>query len=101
MLTRILAVIAAILLVGAFALATLGPPEMSLGGAMLSFDHTLLARLQHAIHRYLSDAVWDNLAVPLLIRPVWLLPAALGLVFAGAATTAGSGRASPTRRRRS
>ena len=39
---RILAVLAAMFLVGAVALATLGPPEVPLGQALFMIDHDLM-----------------------------------------------------------
>lgn len=39
---RILAVLSAILLVGAIALAMLGPPEVPLGQAIFMVDHDLM-----------------------------------------------------------
>lgn len=97
---RILAVMAAVFLVGAFALATLGPPDMPLGNALFVIDHGLLRTAQQAVQNHLGVWTWGHLVVPLLIRPVWLVPAALGLVCAGGALTLASG-APHSRRRRS
>jgi hypothetical protein len=84
-LQRILAVIAAILLVGSVALATLGPPGVPLGHLLLMLDHDLTEALRSGIERHLASWIWDDLAVPMLVRPAWLVPAALGLICAGAA----------------
>lgn len=84
-LQRILAVVSAILLVGSVALATLGPPSVPLGQLLLMIDHGLTDMLRSGIEQHLASWIWSDIAVPLLLRPAWLVPAALGLVFAGAA----------------
>ncbi len=80
---RILAVLAAILLVGAVALAMLGPPAVPLGHALFMLDHDLMEGMHAFIGHHLHAWLWDNLVVPLLVRPAWLVPAALGLICAG------------------
>jgi hypothetical protein len=84
-LQRILAVIAAIFLVGSVALATLGPPGVPLGQLLLMLDHDLAAAMQDGIEQHLAAWMWSDLVVPLLARPAWLVPAALGLICAGVA----------------
>ena len=98
--TRILAVLAAILLVGAFTLATLLPPDLPLAAALTMLERGLPEQMQAWTLAQLPDWVWLHLAVPLMTRPVWLMTAALGVVAAGdAATLASSGTASRSRRR--
>ena len=65
---RILAVLAAMLLVGAVALAMLGPPGVPLGQVLFMVDHDLM----NAAHTFIGT----HLAA-------WLVPAALGLVAGG------------------
>jgi hypothetical protein len=102
MLTKILAIIAAILLVGSVALGTLGPPDMTLGDGLIVLDRLRLAAVEGFVRSHLSGWVWDKPMMALLIRPIWMVPAAIGLIFAGAAmTAASSGKASTSRRRRS
>jgi hypothetical protein len=84
-LQRILAVISAVLLVGAVALATLGPPSVPLGQVLLMLDHDLTDALRSGIEQHLSAWMWSDVVVPVLVRPAWLVPAALGLICAGAA----------------
>jgi len=84
-LQRILAVVSAILLVGSVALATLGPPSVPLGGLLLMIDHDMTEALRSGIEQYLASWIWSDLVMPLLVRPAWLVPAALGLICAGAA----------------
>ena len=80
---RILAVLAALLLVGAVALAMLGPPSVPLGQALFMLNHDLMDVLHSGVERHLSAWLWENIAMPLLLRPAWLVPAALGLICAG------------------
>jgi hypothetical protein len=80
---RILAVLAALLLVGAVALAMLGPPSVPLGQVMFMLDRDAMDALHSGIERHVSAWLWDYVARPLLLRPAWLLPAALGLICAG------------------
>jgi hypothetical protein len=98
---RILAVLAATLLVGTVALAMLAPPDMPLGQALLAIDHQMLATLQPGTERVFAHWVWTELALPVLIRPAWLVPAALGLICAGLSLTLPTGsRAERPRQRR-
>ena len=80
---RILAVLAAMLLVGAVALAMLGPPSVPLGQALFMLDHDLMNAMHSSIERHLAAWLWDYVAVPLMLRPAWLVPAALGMVCGG------------------
>lgn len=98
---RAFSLLAALLLVGAFALAVLGPQDLTLGQGLLLLDHTLLARARSSIVGTLSQGWWDRVAVPLLVRPAWLVPAAIGVICGGVALTLGGGSAPRTRRRRS
>jgi hypothetical protein len=100
MLARILAVLSALLLVAAFALAVLLPPELWLGQAISMVDHDWLVNLQDAV-RGVSEWSWQWLVLPLLMRPAWLLPAGTGLICAGAAVTLSSRRGPLRTRRRS
>ena len=93
---RAFSLIAAGLLVGAFALALLGPQDMTLGEALHGFDATLVPRFQALC----GPLLW-RIAAPLVARPAWLPVAALGLVSAGIAGSLGTSRPSQTRRRRS
>ncbi len=80
---RILAVLAAALLVSAVALATLSPPDMPLGQFLLLADHDAVSRVQFFVERVSSHWLWTWGFVPLLVRPTWLVPAMLGIVCAG------------------
>jgi len=80
---RILAVLAALLLIGAFALATLGPPGVPLGHVLFLMAPPVMNWLAAHVPAWF----WANLAMPLMLRPAWLLPASLGVIAAGASMT--------------
>jgi len=99
---RILSVLAATLLVGAFTLATVLAPDMPLGTALGMLDPATVSGMQALANQYFPAWAWQHIAVPLLQRPVWLVPAAFGLIMVGAAATlASSIGPSRSRRRRS
>ena len=49
-----------------------------LGEVLFRLDPALLNTAQAGIQRHLSPALWDDLALPLLEQPAWLVPASLG-----------------------
>ena len=84
---RILAVLSAILLVGAVALAMFGVRAMSLEIALGQLDSGLVEGMRSWISRNLGAWTWARLIYPFLIRPAWLLPAFLGLICSGLAVS--------------
>jgi hypothetical protein len=80
---RILAVLSAVLLVGAVALAMLGPPAVPLGQLLFMVDHDLMDAAHSFVGTHLAMWLWDYLIAPLMVRPAWLLPAAIGLICGG------------------
>jgi hypothetical protein len=99
MLMRILAICGAALLIAALAIATLASPDLSLGQAAFELDAPLLNATQAGVQRHLAPWVWSDAVVPLLLRPAWLIPAALGIILCGVAVTLASRRKVPTARR--
>lgn len=99
MIGRLLAVLAAALLVCAVALAMLGPRGMTLGDALNRLDPATVAGIRSGLSR--QAWLWDGIVNPLLVRPAWLLPAALGIVAAGVALTLTWSRVPSHKRRRS
>ncbi len=97
---RILAVLSAVLLVGAVAVALLGPPAMPLGQALLAIDHRALDALQSGVVHIFAPWLWTNVVLPVLVRPAWLPPTALGLICAGLALSLPHGRRAERRRQR-
>jgi hypothetical protein len=98
---RILAILSAALLVGAVAVALLGPPGMPLGQALLAVDHRVLDTLQSDVERFLTPWLWTEVILPVLVRPAWLPPTALGLICAGLSLSLPNGsRAERPRQRR-
>jgi hypothetical protein len=83
---RVMAVLAAAFLVGAFALVTIASPDTPLGAAL----YMLHPRSLYAMQTHISAWLWSGAAMPLLVRPAWLLPACLGIVCAGLSLTTGS-----------
>ncbi len=84
---RIFAVLAAALLVGAVAVAMLGPPDVPLGQMVFMIDHDLMNAMRSGIEKHLASWIWGYLIGPLMVRPAWMVPAALGLICAGMSVT--------------
>lgn len=95
--SRIFATLAALFLVAAVAIAALTPLGMTLGQGLMLMDGTWLSWIQK------QSPPWSYawLELPFLLRPLWLIPAGIGLICAGAAASLNFGRASPSRRKRS
>jgi len=97
MLARTFTILAALLLVGAIAAAALAPTGTTLArglGMMIGFIEPW-----QRVHS--PGWLQDWVEMPMLSRPLWLLPAALGVICAGVAASATLGAASPSHRRRS
>lgn len=99
-LSRILSVLAAIFLVTAFAVASIWPPDTLLKTLIAMADPNFLPAFQRFISNNLPPWAWTDVAWPLLQRPAWLLPTALGLVFFGGAISLSGPKGSRTRPRR-
>ncbi len=95
--SRVLAALAALFLVLAVAIASLTPLGMTLGQGLMLLDGGWLAWLQ----KHSASWAWTGIELPFLLRPLWLIPAAVGLICAGAAATLNFGKPSPSRRKRS
>ena len=80
---RVLAVLSAALLVGAVALAMLGPPQVPLGQLVFMLDHDLMEAVHQFVGSHLASWLWDYMLVPVLVRPAWLVPGAIGLIRGG------------------
>jgi hypothetical protein len=98
---RILAVVAAMLLVGAVALAMLGPPEVPLGQALFMVDHDLMDAMHSFIGTHMAAWIWDYVLMPVLVRPAWLVPAGLGLICGGMSLTLSTRKSTHRSHRRS
>lgn len=98
-LVRILSVLAAAFLVAAFAVASIWPPDMLLKTLLSMADVTIVPELQKTIEGGISPWIWTNLVWPLLQRPAWLLPTAIGLIFFGGAISFSGSRGSTRPRR--
>lgn len=80
---RILAIVAAVFLVAAVGIATFGAESISLGQALYLLDHDVLDKLPAWFGRTFGDWMWTSMVRPLLLRPAWLVPAALGMIAGG------------------
>ncbi len=100
MLAKIFAVLSATLLVGAVAVGTLGPQDISLGEALSAIDHFRYEAVESFVRSHLSAWLWEHPVTSLLVRPPWLLPAALGVLLGGAAMTMANSQKAPNSRRR-
>lgn len=101
LLPRIFAVLAAALLVGSVALASLLPSDISLYGALHMMHPVSPDHLQQLVMGRFGRFVWNAVALPLLNRPVWLIPASLGLICVGGALSTLNPTAPRTKQRRS
>ena len=77
----LLRLIGGLLLAAGLALGVLAGCTAPLGEALFRYDPALLNTVQAGIQRYLSPALWDEVALPLLERPSWVVPAALGVLL--------------------
>jgi hypothetical protein len=89
---RVLAVLAAVCLVAAFALANLMPITLPLSALLSMIDQPMLLALQDGVRDHVSEWVWQAMFLPVLMRPCWLLPLVLGVVLGGASLTVASRR---------
>jgi len=96
---RVVTVIAATFLVAAFSLALLLPAATTLGELVAMADGRALVVVQGFARAHLPDWAWGRLFVPLLARPGWLSPMALGVVAIGVAVSLRSHQSAPRRRR--
>ncbi len=97
---KTLAVLAAMLLVGAVAIGTLGPEDMTLGEGLAALDQFRLAAAERFVRAHMSAWLWEHPLKAVLARPLWLLPAAFGLILAGGSATAATTERAPNSRRR-
>ena len=97
MAARIFAVLAAAFLVVAIGFASVTPFGLTLGQGLLMLDASTLQWAQS----HSGGWLWDWIETPVLLRPLWLLPASAGVVCAGLALSFNFGKASQSRRRRS
>lgn len=79
----------------------LGPPEVPLGQMVFMIDHDLMKAMQSGIEKHLAAWIWRYLIGPLMVRPAWLVPAALGLICAGVAATFSNRKSAHRSHRRS
>ena len=101
LLPRAFAVLAAIFLVGSVALATLLPADILLSQVLDAMQAVRPDHLQRLVIGTFGRFAWTSIAVPLLMRPVWMVPVCLGLICIGGAVTTLGPTAPRTKQRRS
>ena len=87
MLFRTFAIFAAALLVAAFGLAMLTPDGMTLDEGLAAMGPHAIGSFRHGVQHVLGAGAWTHLCMPLLVRPVWLIPLCLGMICAGVAAS--------------
>jgi hypothetical protein len=100
-LPRIFAVLAATLLVGSVALAALMPTDTTLVQALHAMDPAAPEHVQRVVTGLLGRGLWEGAIVPVMVRPVWLIPVCLGLICVGGAVSSLSHASPRTKQRRS
>jgi len=76
--------ICTLLLGFAAVLSMTAPAGIDLGQALLMVEPSILMWIQ----QHVPAGVWAGMVAPVLVRPVWLLPAMLGLVAGAVAWSA-------------
>ncbi len=72
----------AVLLLGVgLALGFLFGWDAPAGEALFRYDPALLNTAQAGIQRHVSPVLWDGAVLPLLERPSWVVPVALGFLL--------------------
>lgn len=98
---RILAVVAAVLLVLSVAIATFSTESVSLGQALYSWDQDALDGASNWAIKHLGAWSWTMVMEPLLVRPAWLLPASMGIICVGISASLSSKKTTRRSHRRS
>jgi len=97
MVVRVFAVLAAMFLVVAAGLALLTSPDLRLADGVWQLDHRALDWMQSRSASWL----WAYVELPILMRPVWLIPVGIGMICAGIAGSSNMTKSTNTGRRRS
>jgi hypothetical protein len=84
---RAFAILAAALLVCAFGLVMLTPDGMTLDEGVAALGPRAISDFRHTVQHILGPGAWSRLCMPLLVRPVWLIPLCLGMICAGVAAS--------------
>ena len=82
---RGLGVLAALCFVAAASLAIIYPPLTTLRRLLFQLNPDLPQQVQEVVRDIFGDEAWRLAALPLLMRPAWLLPLSASVVLAGLA----------------
>lgn len=99
MMARGLAVLAACLLVLTAVLASAEPYDMPMVQVLALINPAWPGQVQDTLLGMAGRAVWVDIALPILARPIWMIPAALALICAGFAFSLTPPSSKPTHRR--
>lgn len=97
---RLLAVLAAVFLVGSIAIGSLTDPGWPLGQLLFAISPRFLDAVNVGVRNAIPSWAWDWVVHPVLVRPAWLLPACVGIVCVGLYVTLASRQSEPRPRRR-
>jgi hypothetical protein len=97
---RLVAVFAAVFLVGSIAIGSLTDPGWPLGQLLFAINPRLLASVDVGMRGAVPPWAWDWIVHPILIRPAWLIPACIGIICVGLYVTLASRQGQPRSRRR-
>jgi len=89
---KLFAAVGALCLVASFAVASLMNPFATLAELLATLDHRAVLAWNRAEHSAMATWLWMHVAMPLMVRPAWLVPTGLGLVCVGVATSFAWGR---------
>ena len=92
LLVKTSAALGAFFLVLSFALAALMSPFQTLAELLLIWKPEALAWFNRPVSAGAGAWFWNNVAVPVLLRPDWMLPTMIGLIFVGVAAQMTWGR---------
>ena len=98
-LVRALAVAAAVFFVLSVLFATAEPYDMPMLQVLALIDPDWPRAFQDTVLGWFGHGFWLDAAQPLVVRPIWLLPACLTLLCAGGAFTLTPSSSPPTHRR--
>jgi hypothetical protein len=84
---RIFAILAAMFLVAAVALGSILPADEPMSQVLADISSGSLLDLQSFEIAHFGAWAWRDITVPLLVRPVWMLPLGFGVICLGVMTS--------------
>lgn len=84
---KVMAALGATCLVGGFAIASLLQPFFTLAQLVMMVDQQVLPSLERVEPSNSAQWIWAHIAMPILLRPAWMMPTMFGVIFVGLAAT--------------